>query len=58
MGNIVNCSPEFSRNHEKVDTCIMYQRTLEDKPTSVISLDTDILIVMVYVSASRLPDYD
>ena len=36
----------------------MYQRTLEDKPTVVIASDIDILILMVHVFASRLPDHD
>ena len=30
----------------------------EDKPTVVIASDTDILILMVHVFASRLPDHD
>ena len=36
----------------------MYHCTLEDKPTVVIASDTDILILMVHVFASRLPDHD
>ena len=36
----------------------MHYCTLEDKPTVVIALDTDILILMVHVFASHLPDYD
>ena len=58
VGGIVNWSPESSCNQKKADTCIMYHCTLEGKPTSVISLDTDILIVMVQVFTSRLPDHD
>ena len=36
----------------------MYHCTLEDKPTSVISLDANTFILMVHVFASRLPDHD
>ena len=45
-------------NHEEADTRIMYHCTLEDKLTVVIATDTDILILMVYAFASRLPDHD
>ena len=45
-------------NHEEADTCIMYHCTFEDKSTVVIASDTDILILMVRVFASRLPDHD
>ena len=45
-------------NHNKVDTHIMYHRTLEDKPTAVIASDTGILIIMVNVYASHLTDHD
>ena len=36
----------------------MYHRTLEDKPTVVIASDNDILMLMVHVCSSRLPDHD
>ena len=36
----------------------MYHCTLEDKPAVVIASDTDILILMVDVFASHLPDHD
>ena len=36
----------------------MYRCTLEDKPTVVLASDTDILILMVHVFVSRLPDHD
>ena len=36
----------------------MYHCTLEDKPTSVISLDANTFILMVHVFVSRLPDHD
>ena len=45
-------------NHEEADTRIIYHRTLEDKPTVVIASDTDILILMVHLFASRLLDDD
>ena len=45
-------------NHEEANTCIICYCTLKDKPTVVIALDTDILILMVHVFASRLPDHD
>ena len=32
--------------------------TLEDKPTAVIASDTGILLLMVHVFASHLPDHD
>ena len=44
-------------NHEEADTRIVYHCTLEDKPKVVIALDNDILILMVLVFASRLPDH-
>ena len=44
-------------NHEE-GTHITYHCTLEDKPTVVIASDTDILILMLHVFASRLPDHD
>ena len=36
----------------------MYHFTLEDKLAVVIASDTDILILMVHVLASRIPDHD
>ena len=45
-------------NHEEADTRIIYHCTLEDKPTMVIASDTDILILMVHLFASRLLDDD
>ena len=45
-------------NHKEADNCIMYHSFLEDKPTVVITSDTDILILMVHVFASRLLDHD
>ena len=36
----------------------MYHCTLEDKPIVVISLDTEILTLMVRVFGSRLLDHD
>ena len=45
-------------NHEEADTRIIYHCTLEDKPTVVIASDTDILILMVHLFASRLLDDD
>ena len=55
LNGVQNLSP---CNHEEADTRIMYYCTLEDKPTVVIASDTDILILMVHVCASRLPDHD
>ena len=51
LTGVQNLSP---CNHEEADTRIMYYCTLEDKPTVVIASDTDILILMVHVFASRL----
>ena len=45
-------------NHEEADTRIIYHCTLEDKPTVVIASDTNILILMVHLFASRLLDDD
>ena len=45
-------------NHEEADNCIMYHSFLEDKPTVVITSDTDILIIRVHVFASRLLDHN
>ena len=36
----------------------MYHCTLEDKPTVVIASDTDTMILMAHVFASRLLDHD
>ena len=48
----------FPCNYEEGDTRIMYHCTLEDKPTMVIALDTAILILMMHLFTSRLPDHD
>ena len=48
----------FSCNHEEADAYIMYHYTLEYKPTIVVASDTDILILMVHLFASHLPDHD
>ena len=40
-------------NHEEEDTRIMYHWTFEDKSTVVIASDTDILILMAHIFASR-----
>ena len=45
-----NCKESDNRN--------MYHCTLEDKLAVVIASDTDILILMVHVLASRIPDHD
>ena len=45
-------------NYKEANTRIMYHCTLEDKPTVVIVWDTDILILIVHVFASCLPDHD
>ena len=45
-------------NHEEADTRVIYHCMMEDKPTVVIASDTDILILMVYAFASRLPTND
>ena len=55
LTGVQNLSP---CNHEEADPRIMYHCTLEDQPTVVIASDTDILILMVRVFASRLPDHD
>ena len=55
LTGVQNLSP---CNHEEADTRIMYHCTLEDKPAVVIASDTDILVLMVHVFASRLPDHD
>ena len=54
LTRVQNLSP---CNHEEADTRIMYHCTLEDKPAVVIASDTDILVLMVHVFASRLPDH-
>ena len=45
-------------NHEEADTRIMYHCTLDDKPIVVIASDTDILMLLLYVFADRLPVHD
>ena len=45
-------------NHKEAGTHIIDHRTLEDKPTAMIASDTDILIIMINVFASRLSDHD
>ena len=55
LAGVQNLSPS---NHEEVETRIMYHCPLKDKPTVVIASDTDILIRMVHVLASRFPDHD
>ena len=55
LTGVQNLSP---CNHEEADIRIMYYYTLEDKPTVVIASDTDILIIVVHVFASGLPDHD
>ena len=55
LAGVQNLSP---CNHEEADTHFMYHCLLKDKPTVVIALDTDILILMVNVFASCLPDRD
>ena len=56
MGDIVqNLSPS---NQKEVDTRIMFDCTLEDKPTVGIATDTNILILLIHVFACRLPDHD
>ena len=45
-------------NHEEADTRIMYHCTLEGKPTVVIASDTDILVLLIYAFAFRLPAHD
>ena len=55
LSGVQNLSP---CNYKEANTRIMYHCTLEDKPTVVIVWDTDILIFIVHVFASRLPDHD
>ena len=55
LTRVQNLSP---CNHEEVDTRIMYHCSLEDKPTVVVVSDNDILVLMVHVFASRLPNHD
>ena len=55
LTGVQNLSPF---NHEEAGTRIIYHCTLEDKPTVVIASNTDILILMLHVFASRLPDHD
>ena len=45
-------------NREEAVTRIMYHCTLEDKPTVVIASEADLLILMVHVFGSHLPDHD
>ena len=45
-------------NHKEADTRVICHCTLENKPTVVIPLGTDILILLVHLFASRLPDQD
>ena len=52
---VQNLSPY---NREEAVTRIMYHYTLEDKPTVVIASEADLLILMVHVFGSRLPDHD
>ena len=52
LAGVQNLSP---CNHEEEDTCITYHHTLEDKPTVVTALDTDILIPTVHVFVSVFP---
>ena len=45
-------------NHEEAYTRIIYHCTLKDKPTVVVASDTDILVLLIYAFASRLPAHD
>ena len=54
LTGVQNLSP---CNHEEEDTRILYHCTLEGKQTVVNALDTDILILLVHVFASHLPDH-
>ena len=54
LTGVQNLSP---CNHEEEDTRIMYHCTLEGKQTVVNALDTDILILLVHVFASHLPNH-
>ena len=55
LTGVQNLSP---CNHKEEDTRIMYRCTLENKPIVVIVSDTAILILLVHVFASRLPDHE
>ena len=55
LTGVQNLSP---CNRKESDNRNMYHCTLEDKLAVVIASDTDILILMVHVLASRIPDHD
>ena len=55
LAGVKNSSP---CNHKEADNRIMYHCTLENKPTVVIASDSYILILIVHVFASHIPDHD